>query len=159
MTFSFPLKPLRQGIPLLILLLLPAAVCPSQGQTTGGAVAAPPAVPTAPVMSPEMEKTLKSLEELVLALDGQIKTLEAKYLLLRKQAADTATTSAEKEAAATSAAKLADLLKSTAKERDTLATQIASMRSLFGLPSAPASTSPAGTSTPAPQAPPAGAGK
>ena len=159
MSASYTLKPLRQGIALLCFLLLPAAICPAQGQASGGTGVASTAAPAAPVRTPEMEKMLKSVEELVAALDAQIKNLEAKYLLQRKQAADAAASSAEKEAAATSAAKLADLLKATAKERDALATQIASMRSLLGLPAAPATTSPAGTSAPAPQAPPAGVGK
>lgn len=167
MSAAFTLK-LRQGIALLSFLLLPAAFSPAQGQPPGG-TAGTPATPAqsaaAPVRSPEMEKTLKSVEELVAALDAQIKNLEGKYLLQRKQAADAAVSSAEKEAAATSAAKLAELLKATTKERDALAVQIASLRSLLGLPAAPApapaaATSPAATPAGTPgSAPPAGSGK
>lgn len=136
---------LPQRLRLFLVLLLPAAVCTAQGQAPGGTAGAPATPPqAAAASSPEMEKTLKSVEELVAALDAQIKNLEAKYLLQRKQAADAAVSSAEKEAAATSAAKLAELLKATTKERDALAVQIASLRSLLGLPSA-AATSPAGT--------------
>ncbi len=160
MALTFTRRPTRQGsgmhsplslqqrLRLFLVLLVPAAVCSAQGQAPGGTGAAsatpPQTVAAAPVRSPEMEKTLKSVEELVAALDAQIKNLEAKYLLQRKQAADAAVSSAEKEAAATSAAKLADLLKATTKERDALAVQIASLRSLLGLPSA-AATSPEGT--------------
>ena len=153
---------LQQRLRLFLVLLLPAAVCPAaQGQAPGGTGAAPTAS-AAPVRSPEMEKTLKSVEELVAALDAQIKNLESKYLLQRKQSADAAASSAEKEAASTSAAKLAELLKATTKERDALAIQIASLRSLLGLPSASAAaTSPAaGTPAGTPGSPPhAGSGK
>jgi hypothetical protein len=139
----------------IMILCLLSSVC--RGQEKGGGAAITAQGSDAP---PQMEKVLKSSEQLLATVDAQVKVLEDKYVQQRKLSADASLGSEARDSAVKEAAKVSDLLKAMTKERDALAAQIKSVRSLLGLaPDAKKSDAPAATTTPPRQAPAEGGKK
>jgi hypothetical protein len=138
MSVNFTFLPMLSIISLLLLAL----VC--LGQDKGGGGTIPSQGASAPPQMAEMEKVLKSSEQLLAAVDAQVKVLEDKYVQQRKPSADASLGSEARDLAVKEAAKVTDLLKAMTKERDALAAQIKSVRSLLGLaPDAKKSDAPA----------------
>ena len=154
MSVNFTFFQMR-GVVLLFLLVL---VCHGQEKWEGGAILSQGA--EAPPRMAEMEKVLKSSEQLLAAVDAQVKVLEDKYLQQRKLSVDASLVSEARDSAAKEAAKVTDLLKAMSKERDALATQIKFVRSLLGLiPAAKKSEAPAALPAQPGQAPAEGSKK
>jgi hypothetical protein len=142
----------------IMLLFLFSSVC--RGQEKGGGAAITAQSPDALPKMTEMEKVLKSSEQLLAAVDAQVKVLEDKYVQQRKLSADASLGSVARDSAVKEAAKVTDLLKAMTKERDALATQIKSVRSLLGLvPDVKKSDAPAATTAPPGKAPAEGSKK
>lgn len=155
MTANFTFFPMR-GIMLLFLL---ASVCYGQEKVPGSPNSSQGSG-TAPQMA-ETENLLRLSERLLAGVDGMIKTLQDQYVIQRKEAALLSEVSGEESKEANKRAdEIAVRLKAMSKEREALAAQIKSFRSLLDLaPDAKKSDAPAATTAPPGQAPAEGGKK